>query len=92
MSDPRYKNIGNPAIRLIEECGELVQAICKGERFGWNNCHPNRSGQTNLEELEAEMADVNEAFNSFKASLTSKSSGRPRSVRFPETYMSDGRR
>ena len=39
MND-KYKDIGNPIIRLLEECGELIKAISKAERFGWNNAHP----------------------------------------------------
>lgn len=75
MADPRYKNIGSPAIRIIEECGEMIQAVCKGERFGWDSRHPDRPMQTNLEDLEKEMADVVEAYGDLKKSLTSQSSG-----------------
>jgi len=62
MSDLKYKYIGAPSICLIEECGELIQAIAKGERFGWYNHHPDRSF-TNLYELQAEWKDVKEAYD-----------------------------
>ena len=62
MSDPKYKHIGAPSICLVEECGELIQAIAKGERFGWYNHHPDRSF-TNLYELQAEWKDVKEAYD-----------------------------
>ena len=62
MSDPKYKNIGSASIKLIEECGELIQAVCKGERFGWDNYHPDRPNKTNAQELWEEMEDVKAAF------------------------------
>lgn len=62
MSDLDYRHIGSPAVRLIEECGELIQALCKAERFGWDNHHPDRPHQTNLQDVEDEMGDVIEAF------------------------------
>ncbi len=40
MSHPDFKHIGSPAVRLIEECGELIKAICKAERFGYDGFHP----------------------------------------------------
>lgn len=36
----KYKDAGSLTIRLLEECGELIKAISKAERFGWNNFHP----------------------------------------------------
>lgn len=53
MTHPKYKNVGTPLARLIEELGELLQAISKGERFGWMSTHPERN-TTNLEELHLE--------------------------------------
>ena len=64
MSDPKYKSVGTPAMRLIEECGELIQAISKGERFGWDNHHPARS-VSNLQELRAEWSDLKTAYIDF---------------------------
>lgn len=61
MSHPKYKHIGDPAIRLIEECSELIKAVCKGERFGWWNYHPERSAN-NFDDLMAEMEDVKETY------------------------------
>ena len=69
MSDPKYKSIGSPIVRVIEECGEIIQAACKGDRFGWDNCHPDRTGHTNLQDLEKEIADVVEAFEDLKKTL-----------------------
>lgn len=61
MSDPRYKHIGNPVDKLIEECAELQLALCKAKRFGWWNFHPDRPGTSNLEDVKREMDDVVEA-------------------------------
>ena len=69
MSDPKYKHIDRPAMRLIEELGEAIQAVCKGERFGWNNFHPDRPEDTNFCELQGEISDVNEAFEALKEKL-----------------------
>ena len=62
MSDERYKNIGTPMDRAVEECGEFLQALSKAQRFGWFNFHPDRPGTTNIDDVRREMADVVEAF------------------------------
>lgn len=69
MSHPEYQNIGSPVIRLVEECSELIKAACKGERFGWNNYHPDHPETTNMQELDAEMTDVITAHYNLKKSL-----------------------
>lgn len=61
MSNPKYKNVGSPVTRVIEECGELIQALCKVDRFGWFNHHPDRPSSNNMDEVKAEMDDVMEA-------------------------------
>jgi len=65
MVDNKYKHIGSPAIRMIEECGEIIQecgkiiqAIIKAERFGWGHCHPSRPGKTNYDDVESEIKDL----------------------------------
>ena len=64
MVHPKFKDIGDPAIRLIEECSELIKAVCKGERFGWKNFHPDRK-QTNLIELHNEWGDLQRSYKEF---------------------------
>ncbi len=51
-------NTDNPIMRVIEECGELTQALYKVERFGWFTHHPDRPNQTNMDEVFLEMNDV----------------------------------
>jgi NTP pyrophosphatase (non-canonical NTP hydrolase) len=42
---------------LQEEAAEVIQAVSKIRRFGWDNSHP-ASNQTNLEHLEEELGDM----------------------------------
>lgn len=42
---------------LQEECVEVVQAVCKIQRFGFESCHPS-STQTNREHLAEEIGDL----------------------------------
>lgn len=38
--NPKYQNIGHSRDKLIEEIGEVLQAIGKAERFGYFEGHP----------------------------------------------------
>lgn len=65
MSDPKYMNIGEPATCLVEECSELIQScsylikiICKAQRFGYLNYHPDTPERTNIDHINAEIDDV----------------------------------
>lgn len=69
MSDQKYKNIGSPSIRVIEECSELIKAVCKAERFGYFNHHPDRPTMTNSDEIKNEMEDVVEAFEDLEKTM-----------------------
>lgn len=42
----------------LEECAEVVQAISKVFRFGWDSCHPNEPYVTNKMHLEEEIGDL----------------------------------
>lgn len=58
MSHPDYQHIGTAQDKVIEECGEVLQAIGKANRFGYFNHHPDRSGKTNIDELRYELSDL----------------------------------
>ena len=64
MSDPRYGNIGPKEVRLMEECGELIQAVSKAVRFGYRNWDPNDpTKETNIRKIFREYNDVRRAFS-----------------------------
>ncbi len=76
MSDPKYINIGTPETKVIEECSEvitecskLIKSVCKAQRFGWFNHHPNCPDITNYDAVKAEMEDVVEAFERLEVNL-----------------------
>ena len=53
----KYKEKGSTAIRLIEECSELIMAVTKAERFGYDSHHPDRL-TSNAREILREIKDV----------------------------------
>ena len=48
------------ATKLIEECSEVIHALCKVERFGENNFHPT-TGVSNQEQVDLEIRDLYKA-------------------------------
>lgn len=67
MSNPKYKNIGSPLTKVVEECSEVIQAACKIDRFGWFNYHPDDPKKVyNMDLLKREMDDVIEAFENLE--------------------------
>ncbi len=69
MSHPDYKNVGSPEAKVIEEVGELLQAMMKADRFGWFNHHPERPGRTNMDDVKYEMNDVVEAIEALEVKM-----------------------
>jgi NTP pyrophosphatase (non-canonical NTP hydrolase) len=51
------KNVQEVLDILQEEAAEVIQAVSKIRRFGWDNKHP-ESDQNNLEHLEEELGDM----------------------------------
>ena len=76
MSDPKFKNIGTPETRLIEELSELIQIVCKAQRFGWDSYHPNDPSLNNLELARKEWGDVTEAWDGLMVEFLKRSTGR----------------
>ena len=56
--------MGCPSDKLIEECSELIKALCKAKRFGINTPHPD-TGITAYQRIEEEMDDVMYAMRVF---------------------------
>lgn len=75
MSHPYYKHIGTPAMRLAEECSEVIKAVMKIERFGYYYENP-KTGKMFIDELEEEMHDVLEAWDDYWNDFNMKSAGR----------------
>jgi NTP pyrophosphatase (non-canonical NTP hydrolase) len=63
MSNLQYTKVGLAEARVMEECAELIHAIAKAQRFGWNNKF---DGRTNLEWVLFEIEDVLSAIERFK--------------------------
>lgn len=61
MTDPKYKSTGAVDCRVIEECSELIMAICKANRFGLFSHHPDRPESSNWDEILREIDDVVES-------------------------------
>lgn len=43
---------------LLEEAAEVIQAVSKVFRFGWDSTHPDRPHWTNKEHLTEELGDL----------------------------------
>lgn len=72
MSHPKYKDIGDPVTNLIEECAELIHALSKVQRFGWDAHNPESSTKkTNYQRVEEEIADVKERMEEIRKLMNS---------------------
>jgi NTP pyrophosphatase (non-canonical NTP hydrolase) len=60
----KFKDLGCPALALVEECAEVIQVINKKFRFNgdWNQIPPGKN-KTRFEELKDEMDDVIYQYN-----------------------------
>jgi NTP pyrophosphatase (non-canonical NTP hydrolase) len=43
---------------LLEESAEVIQAVSKVFRFGWDSCHPDTPNFSNKEHLTEELGDL----------------------------------
>ena len=68
MND-KYKDIGTLEDCLLEELGELIQAVCKAKRFGYAEFHPARPHSNNAIEVWEEIKDVELRCKQMKAVL-----------------------
>lgn len=64
--NPKYKDVGTVEDRAMEECAELIKAICKSKRFGLANYHPERPQVTNRMLILEEIADVQKTVERLK--------------------------
>ena len=68
MSHPQYSHIGALDDKVIEECSELIKAICKAKRFGIDDFHPAKL-TTNRMQILAEMKDVEERIAAYRKEI-----------------------
>tara|TARA_R110000772_G_scaffold4573_5_gene16370 strand:- start:3832 stop:4065 length:234 start_codon:yes stop_codon:yes gene_type:complete len=64
-----YINIGSEQDKVIEEAGEVFQAIGKLNRFGPENFHPDRPKSNNRHELIEELDDCIHAMQVYRKLL-----------------------
>jgi len=70
MLDKNYREIGTPYNKLIEELGEVIQALCKAERFGLFTIR--HDSETNWYKIQREMDDVGDRWKEFKEYVLNK--------------------
>ena len=65
----KYAEIGSINVRCIEECAELIHILCKVERFGLENFHPDNEVKNwqlvlqEIEDVERLCRNIKEAIN-----------------------------
>lgn len=68
MMGDKYKHIGYPKDKVIEEIGEVLQAIGKAERFGLFTFHP-ETKVVNIDQLRYEIDDLHNALDQYEKEL-----------------------
>lgn len=75
----KYKHIGDPFTRVIEECSEVIHIITKIQRFGLHNYHPDDpKRESNKLRLESEMFDLEETIKNLRIHLEDLDSSKER--------------
>lgn len=70
MSDPKYKNVGDPITCTIEECAEVIYMLCKVRRFGWGSFNPYDPTKTpNVVLVRREQSDLKIRINELEAEM-----------------------
>ena len=82
MTDKRFLQDGlfHTSAHLIEECGELIAALGKSWRWGFDSVNPllpPEQQEANLAWVRREMADVREMLDRFDAELNKAHGGPP---------------
>lgn len=85
MSDPRFLQDGydKRLSHVIEECGEVLAAAGKTQRWGWHSVNPLLPPETqekNVIWLARELKDLREAIVRLEASIAES---------FPATFSED---
>jgi len=75
MSHPKYKFIGSPLTKLMEECAEVIHASCKIDKFGWFGYNPEDPKKiTNMDKLHNEIGDLREVICGIEVEMEQQSS------------------
>lgn len=69
--DENYKFIGDADDLVIEECSELIHAICKIKRFGLQGADPKIPNICNAQLALNEISDLYQRIEEFKPTLES---------------------
>ncbi len=81
MSDERYlpKDRDGRLFRLVEECGEVMQAVGKAGRFGMRKRFP-AGDRSNVEKLLSELDDLEGAIHDVRPDLVAERNALLRAV------------
>jgi len=63
--DNKYKDIGKLDDKVIEECAEVIHAICKAKRFGLDNWHPDTPNINNAKLICNEINDLLDSITTY---------------------------
>ncbi len=67
--DKKYEAMGNIDDKVIEECSEVIHAICKAKRFGIEDWHPNTPKICNARLILNEIDDLKRRLNAYEPFL-----------------------